>query len=73
MKEETHPAGTGTVSRALANNVGLWMPSLISLAVRPSSTGPRLALRMGCELKSVFFIFKEAFFNFTKRTSISRI
>lgn len=79
MGGETDPAGKGRVSCAFANNVGLWVPGLISLAVRMRTTGPGLALgeeqnkkekKTHCELKSVF---KRAVFNFTKRTSISCI
>lgn len=68
MKEETHTPGRqkAAFSPALANNVGLWVPGLISLAVRLRTTGPRLALQQvpRYELKSIvlFFFLKEAFF-----------
>lgn len=45
MEGETDPAGKGRISFAFANNVGLWVPGLISLDVRTRTTGPRLALR----------------------------
>lgn len=44
MEGETAPAGKGRVSCAFANNVGLWVPGLISLAVTARTTGPGLAL-----------------------------
>lgn len=44
MGGETDPAGKGRVSCAFANNVGLWVPGLISLAVRMRTTGSGLAL-----------------------------
>lgn len=68
MKEETHTPGRqkATFSPALANNVGLWVPGLISLAVRLRTTGPRLALHQvpRYELKSVvlFFFLKGGIF-----------
>lgn len=44
MEGETDPAGKGRVSCAFANNVGLWVPGSISLAVTMRTTGPGLAL-----------------------------
>lgn len=44
MEGEANPAGTSRVSCAFANNAGLWVPGLISLAVRMRTTGPGLAL-----------------------------
>lgn len=83
-RRQTHTPGRqkAAFSPVLASNVGLWVPGLISLAVRLRTTGPRLALHQvpRYELKSShikvffsFFFLKEAFFNLTKRTSISRI
>lgn len=78
MEGETDPAGKGRGSFASANNVGLWVPGLISLAVTMRTTGPGLALgleeegekKTHYELKSVF---QRAVFHFTKSTSISRV
>ena len=77
MEGETDPAGKGRVSCAFANNVGLWVPGLISLAVKKRTTGPGLAQgleeeekKAPYELKSVLI---KAVFYFSKSTSISRV
>lgn len=73
MEGETDPAGKSGVSCAFDNTVGLWVPGLISLAVRMRTTGPGLAVGVKepkkkknlNELKSKIKK-KSSCFNFTK-------
>lgn len=46
MEGEPEPGGKSRASCAFANNVGLWVPGLISLAVRMRTTGLGLALEV---------------------------